>query len=53
MLRAMPFSKENDLFLQIEQIIPLPETQEFMIDAKEKEREDKGKVKSLLKEKQG
>ena len=43
--RAIPFSKGEDLFLQIEQIIPLPETQEFMIDAKEKEREDKGKSK--------
>jgi len=43
--RAMPYSKGEDVFLQIEQIIPLPETQEFMIDAKEKEREDKGKSK--------
>ena len=44
--RAMPYSKDEDLFLQIEQIIPLPETQEYMIDAKEKEREDKGKSKA-------
>ena len=45
--RAMPYSKGEDVFLQIEQIIPLPETQEFMIDAKEKEREDKGKSKAV------
>lgn len=41
--RAMPYSMGDDLFLQIEQIIPLPETKEFMIDAKEKEQEVKNK----------
>uniref|UniRef100_UPI00404B8FC6 DUF4268 domain-containing protein n=1 Tax=Gelidibacter sp. TaxID=2018083 RepID=UPI00404B8FC6 len=38
--RATPFSQNDDIFLQIEQIIPLPETQEFMIDAQEKKKED-------------
>lgn len=45
--RATPFSMGDDLFLQIEQIIPLPETKEFMIDAKEKERESKGVSKAV------
>lgn len=45
--RATPYSMEDDLFLQIEQIIPLPETEEFMIDAKEKERESKSKSKTV------
>lgn len=45
--RATPYSLDEDLFLQIEQIIPLPETQEFMIDAKEKVREDRGKSKTV------
>lgn len=44
--RAMPYSQGEQVFLQIEQIIPLPETQEFMIDMKEKEREGKGKSKA-------
>jgi hypothetical protein len=43
--RATPYGLENEIFLQIEQIIPLPETQEFMIDAKEKEKEDRTKSK--------
>ena len=37
----------DELFLQIEQIIPLPETNEFMIDAKEKAKEKKGKSKKV------
>jgi hypothetical protein len=45
--RATPYSMGEELFLQIEQIIPLPETQEFMIDAKEKEKEEKGKSKTV------
>lgn len=45
--RATPFSKNEDIFLQIEQIIPLPETEEFMIDAQEKKREDLEKGKGL------
>jgi hypothetical protein len=44
--RATPYSHNEQLFLQIEQIIPLPETQEFMIDAKVKEREEKVKSKA-------
>jgi hypothetical protein len=43
--RAIPYSMGDDLFLQIEQIIPLPETKEYMIDAKEKEKEVTGKSK--------
>lgn len=46
--RATPYSMEEELFLQIEQIIPLPETAQFMIDAKAKEKEDKGKSKKVL-----
>lgn len=43
--RATPYSMNEEIFLQIEQIIPLPETREFMIDAKEKEKEEKSKSK--------
>ncbi len=43
--RATPFTMEDEILLQIEQIIPLPETQQFMIDAKEKQKEEKGKSK--------
>lgn len=52
--RATPFSRNEDVFLQIEQIIPLPETQEFMIDAQEKKKEDleKGYVVSETKKTQ-
>ena len=42
--RASPYSLGEDLFLQIEQIIPLPETNEYMIDAKEKQKEKKVKA---------
>lgn len=45
--RATPYSLGDELFLQIEQIIPLPETTEFMIDAKEKQKEKKGKSKKV------
>lgn len=45
--RATPFTQNEDIFLQIEQIIPLPETEEFMIDAQEKKREDLEKGKGL------
>ena len=52
--RATPYSQHEDIFLQIEQIIPLPETEEFMIDAQEKKREDleKGTLLSETKKKQ-
>jgi hypothetical protein len=36
----------DNLFLQVEQIIPVPELQAFMIDAKEKEREERTKGKA-------
>ena len=45
--RAIPFSLDDEILLQIEQIIPLPETTEYMIDAKEKEKEKKGKSKKV------
>jgi len=45
--KATPYSLKEELFLQIEQIIPLPETAEYMIDAKEKEKEKKGKSKKV------
>lgn len=45
--RATPFTENENIFLQIEQIIPLPETEEFMIDAQEKKREDLEKGKGL------
>lgn len=45
--RATPYSMAEEVFLQIEQIIPLPETKEFMIDAKEKEKEEQAKSKNL------
>ena len=45
--RAIPYSMGEEVFLQVEQIIPLPETKEYMIDAKEKEKEEKEKSKSV------
>ena len=45
--RATPFSQNEDIFLQIEQIIPLPETEEYMIDAQVKKKEDLEKGKGL------
>jgi len=41
--KATPFKLDNELFLQIDQIIPVPEIEEFMIDAKEKKQEEKTK----------
>lgn len=43
--RTTPYSMDEEILLQVEQIIPLPETKEFMIDAKEKEKEEKSKSK--------
>jgi hypothetical protein len=40
--RATPFSRGEDLFLQVEQIIPVPEIAEYMIETKEKEKEERG-----------
>lgn len=45
--RAVPYSMGDEMFLQVEQIIPLPETKEFMIDAKEKEKEEKDISKTV------
>ena len=45
--RATPYAMGDDMFLQVEQIIPLPETAEFMIDAQEKEKEENAKSKTV------
>ncbi|MBL7794077.1 MAG: DUF4268 domain-containing protein [Saprospiraceae bacterium] len=45
--RARPYSMGEELFLQIEQIIPLPETSEFMIEIREKEKEEKEKSRTV------
>ena len=45
--RATPYSLGEELFLQIDQIIPVPEVSEFIIDIKEKAKEDKGKSKKV------
>ena len=45
--RATPYSMGEDMFLQVEQIIPLPETKEFMIDAQEKQKEENDKSKTI------
>ena len=45
--RATPYSMGEEMFLQVEQIIPLPETEEYMIDAKEKEKEEKDISKTV------
>ena len=46
--RATPYSMGSDLFLQVEQIIPLPETADFVIDVAEKARVDKPKSKQRI-----
>jgi hypothetical protein len=38
-IKATPYSMNEDLFLQVEQIIPLPETQGYIIKSKKKEKE--------------
>lgn len=43
--KATPYSMGDELFLQMDQIIPQPEIEEYRINAKEKEKEDKGKSK--------
>lgn len=43
--KATPYSMNEELFLQIDQIIPQPEIKEFMIHLNEKEKEDKGRSK--------
>ena len=45
--RATPYSMGDDMFLQVEQIIPLPETDEFMIDIKEKVKDEIEKSKTI------
>ena len=41
--KATPFQMQDNIFLQIDQIIPVPELEQFMIDAKEKKQEEKTK----------
>ena len=41
--KATPYSIGDNLLLNIEQIIPVPEASEFIIDLKEKAKEDRGK----------
>jgi hypothetical protein len=45
--RATPYAMGDNMFLQMEQIIPLPETAEFMIDANVKEKEESAKSKTV------
>ncbi|MBK8079422.1 MAG: hypothetical protein IPK25_03485 [Saprospiraceae bacterium] len=45
--RATPYAMGEDVFLQVEQIIPLPETAQFMIDAQEKQKEESDKSKTV------
>jgi len=45
--KATPYSLGEELFLQIDQIIPVPEISDFMVDIKEKAKEDKGKSKKV------
>lgn len=45
--RAQPYSYEDEHFLQIDQIIPVPETAEFMIKMREKEQEEKSKSEKV------
>ena len=39
--KATPYQMKENIFLQIDQIIPVPEIEQFMIDAKEKKQEEK------------
>lgn len=41
--KATPYSIGDNLLLNMEQIIPVPEASEFIIDLKEKAKEDRGK----------
>lgn len=41
--RAKPYSMGDDIFLQVEQIIPIPEVSDFIVDIREKDKEDRGK----------
>lgn len=43
--RATPYSSGNDVFLQMEQIIPVPEIKEYMIEIKEKQDDEQKKSK--------
>jgi len=45
--KATPYTFGDEEFLNIEQIIPIRETAEFMIDAKQKEKEKKGLSKKV------
>lgn len=44
--KATPYSFGAELYLTVDQIIPLPETSEFMIDAQQKQKEVKKQTKA-------
>lgn len=46
--KVTPFQVKEDLFIQMEQIIPLPETADYMIRMMEKEHDDYKKTKATL-----
>ena len=46
--KVTPFQSDEDLFLDFRQIIPLPETSDYMIDIKEKEKEIVQKSKAVM-----
>lgn len=46
--KVTPFQVKEDLFIQMEQIIPLPETADYMIRMMEKEHDDHKKTKVTL-----
>jgi hypothetical protein len=45
--RVVPYGIGGDEFLQVDQIIPLPETSDFVISSLAKERQNQGKPKTL------
>lgn len=47
--KAVPFKYGNEALLQLEQIIPLPETQEYIISLQNKEKEEKAVSKRYTK----
>ena len=48
--KAVPFKYGNEAILQLEQIIPLPETQEYVISLQNKEKEEKAVTKKKRKD---
>lgn len=46
--RATPYEMNGEEFLQIDQIIPVPEVKDFLIQARQKEKEEQEKSKRVL-----